>query len=193
MRLFALATLVIAAIAYFIWYSPSVSPCNALDSEIDMTEQPQSDESKRTALIQSIREQDPDAGSFAHWGLSDSRPLVTVEAFFDGNHDLGSIGPNLLAHPGIETFAQTLRALRDRQDVQDVWIGITEIEENTTGVWPFTDTIYILTTASTDTISGHLSALCPDEVSPLPANDPQRSRLLAPLTPSHNILYAWWD
>ena len=33
------------------------------------------------------------------------RPLVSLEEYFDGNDDLGSIGCNLSDHPGVEVSA----------------------------------------------------------------------------------------
>ena len=33
---------------------------------------------------------------------------VPIERFFDGNDDLGSIGCNLMAHPGMDVFREAL-------------------------------------------------------------------------------------
>ena len=32
--------------------------------------------------------------------------IVSIERFFDGNDDLGSIGCNLMEHPGVDTFRE---------------------------------------------------------------------------------------
>src|SRR5262245_27366125 len=43
-------------------------------------------------------------------------PLVAIERFFDGNDDLGSIGCNLMPHPGVEAFRDVLTGLLCRPD-----------------------------------------------------------------------------
>ena len=48
-------------------------------------------------------------------------------AAFEGNDDLGSIGCNLLDHPGPAHFYEVLRSIRDRSEVHGVWVGITEV------------------------------------------------------------------
>ena len=50
------------------------------------------------------------------------RPVVTLEDFFEGNQDEASIGCNLVDHPGVDRFYETLRGIRDRADVQDVLV-----------------------------------------------------------------------
>ena len=75
------------------------------------------DQEKRLRLIEAIRRQglpSPDA----------PLPVVTLEQFFDGNDDLGSIGCNLIDHPGTASFFATLRAIRDRPNVHNVLVEI---------------------------------------------------------------------
>src|SRR5690349_12736194 len=103
------------------------------------------------ALLASIREQSVD---------SDARPIVSLEAFFDGNEDLGSIGCNLSPHPGVATFYTVLRAIRDRDDVQDVLVGITE--DMGDEEWPFSDTVYVLTRASAEDVQRWAARLEPE-------------------------------
>src|SRR3954447_10874149 len=57
-------------------------------------------------------------------------PVVSLEQFFEDNVDLGSIGGNLHPHPGIATFYRVLRDIRDRPEVDDVLVGISEVVEN---------------------------------------------------------------
>lgn len=75
-----------------------------------------------------------------------AEPVVSLELFFDGNEDPGSIGCNLSDHPGPDGFYRVLSAIRDRPDVYGVWVGISEVMDP--DEWPFSDHIYFVTTAS---------------------------------------------
>lgn len=89
------------------------------------------------------------------------RPLVTIEEFFEGNEELGSIGCNLLPTPDPSDFYKFFRSIASRSDVADIRVQITAFD---TPGWPFSDTIYIMTTAShEDVISWFPDAVKPDE------------------------------
>ena len=90
-------------------------------------------------------------------------PIVSLEEFFTGNEDLGSIGPNLTHHLGMQTFFTELKAIRSRPDVQDVFVAIHELNEDT--IWPFSECIYILTSAPTKEVSTWMQKLQPSEIS----------------------------
>jgi hypothetical protein len=118
-------------------------------------------------------------------------PVVSLERFFEGNTDYGSIGCNLSDHPGPEGFYRLLKAVRDRDDVQDVLIEVYEIEEDDDTMWPFSERLYVLTRAAPEQIAGWLSPLQPDEIGEgyaqgKPAAAPQ-------LEPGLRVLSAWWD
>jgi len=91
------------------------------------------------------------------------RPIVSLEDFFEGNNDLGSIGCNLIEHPGIETFYKVLKDIRERDDVQDVIIEISQIEETDETMWPFSETVYILTSADIGKVKEWMKPLKADE------------------------------
>jgi len=136
----------------------------------------------RERLIEKIRRQgDPD-------DRNTPNPVVSLEDFFEGNDDVGSIGCNLNDHPGIDFFYQTLKAVRARESVQDVLIRINTVED----MWPFSDVVYIITSSSVAQVQDWLASLHPDEVGEgrfleaRLANDPV-------LLPGMNIIYAWWD
>lgn len=90
------------------------------------------------------------------------RAAVSLELFFDGNDDLASIGCNLPEHPGIGAFADVLRAMRERPDVGDVLVGVSEVMPD--GEWPFSDTVYVLTEAPAGDVAEWAAGLGPDEV-----------------------------
>ena len=67
-------------------------------------------------------------------------PLVTIEEFFDGNDDDGSF-----QGATVETAHRGLERLRERDDVADIRLGITQWEGPST--WPLAELIYIVTSA----------------------------------------------
>ncbi len=75
--------------------------------------------------------------------------------------------------------------------MQAVLIEIKEVDENDPTMWPFSDNIFILTSASRDVVAGWLSKLKPDEVykgylygKPPAAPEP---------LPAMKVYGAWWD
>jgi hypothetical protein len=89
--------------------------------------------------------------------------IVAAERFFDGNDDLGSIGCNLDEHPGVDEFRDVFAGLLRRLDVQAIYVQISELDPGE-GCWPFTDTVLVVGTISTDDLREVVSALRPDEV-----------------------------
>lgn len=126
--------------------------------------------------------------------MEDSRrcPLVSLEDFFEGNNDPGSIGCNLRTsdNPGITGFFHALMGIRNRPNVQDVLVEISEMPEDET-TWPFSDRIYIITSAEEDEVKSWMDALHPDEVgegfiSGIPPGAP-------PLRQGMRVYGVWWD
>ena len=81
------------------------------------------------------------------WRHKTPLPLVSLEDFFTENTDQNSIGCNLDAHPGLQFFYGVLCSIRSQPNVQDVLVEIYDIEgvENTKERWPFSQSVYILT------------------------------------------------
>ena len=122
--------------------------------------------------------------------------LVSLEDFFEGNDDFGSIGCNLSEQPSPVEFYSVLKAVRSRKDVQNVLVRIRMIEFE--AMWPFSDTIYILTSALISEVSSWFASLKPDEVydnarhgiiPDWPVNLP----FVCELHPGMRLVYAWWD
>lgn len=78
------------------------------------------------------------------------RPLVTIDEFFVGNTEVGSIGCNLDPAPSPERFHALFQAIARRADVADIRVQITlfDVPE-----WPFSDTVYIMTSASPEEVA----------------------------------------
>ena len=115
--------------------------------------------------------------------------IVSIERFFDGNDDTGSIGCNLMEHPGVDAFRDLLTGLLAHPDVQAVYARIAELDPGD-GYWPFTDTIFIVGTISPVELRGILSPLEPDEV-----GSGKQFGIPALITQKHQapVLAAWWD
>lgn len=90
--------------------------------------------------------------------------IVEIRRFFDGNDDEGSIGCNLVPHPGIDAFRSALTGLSDRPDVRGAYAAIAELDPGEAS-WPFTDTVVIVGDVSSDEVSAVLAHLQPDDVS----------------------------
>jgi hypothetical protein len=114
--------------------------------------------------------------------------LVAIETFFDGNDDVGSIGCNLMQHPGMEVFRSTFERIAKRPDVEAIYAQIAEVDPGE-GSWPFADTIFVVGSIPVGELASELSALEPDEVGPaVDVGIP--SALEASSSP---VLVAWWD
>jgi hypothetical protein len=73
------------------------------------------------------------------------RPLLTLAEFFDGNNHVGSIGCNLTPLPTPAEFYALLKKIAARSDVADIRVLITMFDDPE---WPFSDTVYVMTTAA---------------------------------------------
>lgn len=90
-------------------------------------------------------------------------PLVSLEAFFVGNDDPGSIGCNLPGQVAPSEFATALSRIKARADVADVLVQIAMHDDPDS--WPFSDTVWIITSASPDVVRSWIpDRLAPDAV-----------------------------
>lgn len=118
-------------------------------------------------------------------------PVVSLESFFEGNDDLGSIGCNLIDHPGVQRFFTVLRDVRERPEVTDVWVGINEMLGG--DEWPFSDHVYVVTSASADDVLRWTAALYPEpEVASGWWNDTPPVKPI-PAPEGMRVLTLWWD
>ena len=138
----------------------------------------------RRALIEKIRKVGlPLSG--------ESLPVVSLEDFFVGNEDYGSIGCNLSEHPGPQFFFDKLKEIRNRDSVQDVLVEISEVEEGDESMWPFSDRIYILSSAAKEEIAAWVASLMPDEIEEGFAYGEPPSA--PPLGKDVGVYGVWWD
>jgi hypothetical protein len=119
-------------------------------------------------------------------------PVITLEAFFDGNHDEGSIGGGLEPHPGLSTFHRVLGQVRERPGVDNVLVQVTDVIEDDPEVWPlFAQWVYVITDAPLDVVDSWVVDLRPEDIQEgLPFTTPPR----LPAIPDGMTVYAlWWD
>ena len=129
---------------------------------------------KRRRLLEIIESQSPDEA------------LVTVDQFFDGNDDLGSIGCNLSPHPGLDVFRRTLKTLEARPDVSGVWILMHDTDE---GDWPFSENVLVCGPITPESLSAATVAIAPSEVRLLePDRLADAGRRLTGV-----VQLLWWD
>ena len=143
------------------------------------------DESRRDALVAEVREvaNDPFA----------SGVLVPLEAFFDGNGDIGSIAPNLASHPGTEAIYAGLVEVRERPEVDAVLVDVLVEYEGPLpeGVWPFGQAVIVVTSASPPEVDGWLDNLGSSESFAGLWSEPS---LGLPTRPSgFDTVVVWWD
>lgn len=139
------------------------------------------DKAKRVQLIA--------AAKTLGYSSDGNRVLVARSQFFDGNDDPGSIGCNLLEHPGIAAFDDTFHQIEDMEGVAGVYLAITEIDETYDNIWPFTDTAYIVTRLDPSVFTDVLQPLEPDEV-----GYGEEAFANPPTVPvGYHLVQAWWD
>jgi hypothetical protein len=142
------------------------------------------DAAKRTELISRIK-------TLGLPSVDRPLPLVTLEEFFVGNDDYGSIGCNLTPMLGPQFFFEKLKFARSQAGVQDVLVEVTEVEEEHTEMWPFADRIYVLTNGTADDVARSTVALHPDAIEEgFPNGRPDCAPELMPGVKCYGV---WWD
>jgi hypothetical protein len=118
-------------------------------------------------------------------------PLLTLEEFFEGNDSVGSIGCNLRSEPEPREFYALLSAIRSRSDVNDVRVQITCVDYPGEE-WPFSDTVWIMTTASPEDVKGWFpKRLAPNET--WEGWAPRRKYEPCPVAVGNKVIAVWYD
>ncbi|MEM6432671.1 MAG: hypothetical protein AAF773_02260 [Cyanobacteria bacterium P01_D01_bin.115] len=127
-------------------------------------------------------------------------PVVSIEDFFEYNWDEHSLAPNI-ADAGRPTIAECYRILREikqRSSVQDVLVAIHECPEadepEDSDIWPDSDTIYVITSASDDEVAKWTSQLKPTEIgSGWSCNTGKRPAVAPEVQDGMRVAVLWWD
>ena len=88
-------------------------------------------------------------------------PLLELDEFFEGNDVVGSIGCNLAGPPPPPLFYELFKKIADRDDVERVVVEINAFDDPD---WPFSDTVWIITSKGKDEVASWFPEdLKPDE------------------------------
>lgn len=117
------------------------------------------------------------------------RPLVTLEEFFEGNDDPGSIGYDLPDGPSPPEFYAFLSTLRGHAEIADVRIEVKDLEDS--DGWPSTDTVWFVTSLTQAGLEGHFDErVRPDEWLRYPPRHPVEPLRIPP---GMQGIAAWYD
>ena len=132
-----------------------------------------------------LRRLGPDFAGEQSWSNNHPMPLVTLEEFFDGNDDGGS-----LQCASLEVARPVFTALRERSDVADVRIGITQWDG--AGTWPLGEYLYLVTSADAETVAGWLkkAEVWADEYG---IGNEHREREPLDVPDGMHVVWVWFD
>lgn len=121
--------------------------------------------------------------------------LVSVDDFFEGNSDEGSIAPNLTEKPSISEFYKVLKQLETEKSIRKIRIRICDVniyEDNKLNdyEWPFTEYIYFATNLSVEELKQKTKIILPDEI-----NIETDTTIIKSMNinPEEKLIYIWWD
>ena len=122
------------------------------------------DSLKRESLVNSILEL-----GFSNNG---SKTIaVTLDEFFEGNDDIGSLACNLDPHPGMESLYYYLTRFANDNEVE-VYVEIYEMDEDDDEIWPYSERVYLIGDIERDAIEGLLADVLASEIEDLGAGLP---------------------
>ena len=126
-----------------------------------------------------------------------SRPLVSLELFFQGNDVTGSICANITDQEmesvgGLPGVYRLLTRIKQRVGVQDVLVPIYDYEEDEG--WPNADSIIVICSQSQDAVEGWVEAIRPSETTDITAEwDKYRTDAAPDLDKGMRAYLLWWD
>ena len=132
--------------------------------------------------------------------VPDEGVLVTIDEFFAGNDNVGSIAPNLvehdpdpvMRHPGLGAVRRRLEEVEARTDVDAVLVDVmVEWEEYPPGDWPHAQGVHVITTATPEAVDSWIDGLNAEPCGVAPDRD---LWVNPPIVPAgFSIVTIWWD
>jgi hypothetical protein len=121
--------------------------------------------------------------------LSTPRHLLTLEEFFEGNDDYGSIGCNLPDSVYPSEFYEVFKRIRERPDVADVRVEIKswDVPEE----WPHSDTVWVIMSLAKQDIHQYLGKLLHGDAVSVGWREYPIEKVEVP--PGMRPLGVWWD
>ncbi len=134
---------------------------------------------KKTIILQKIKK-----ASFPK-----KEVFISVEDFFDGNEDTGSIGANIYPNPpSLQEFNNTLTAIKNNSKTYAILIRIADIEDTD---WLYSDMILLAGNYSLSEVKKLFKQLKPDEIyEGNMYNGPSNLPIIDPSVKQYSI---WWD
>lgn len=119
---------------------------------------------------------------------------------FEQSWDEHSLAPNVVGYgrPPLEECYRLLRDIRSRGDVQDVLVAIHESpyaeDEEDFDIWPDSDTVYVLTSASEEEVAEWSAPLKATEIgNDWSCNTGKRPAAAPDPTHGMKVFTLWWD
>jgi len=123
-------------------------------------------------------------------GYPQKEVFVSIEDFFEGNNDDGSIGANIYPNPpSLADFYNTLKEIKKDPRTSELLVRIADVDDTE---WFYTDMIYISGNYKLAEVKKLFKRLRPDEIyegmmyNKNPSNIPQ-------LKPGSKAYSVWWD
>jgi hypothetical protein len=127
-------------------------------------------------------------------------PVVGLDESFDHNWDENSLAVNQRGdgRPPLLECYRILREIRDRPEVQDVLVAIHETpyadEPEDNDLWPDSDTVYVLSSASEADVAAWAAPLVPSDIGDKWSCKTGKKPKAAPeLGPGMKVFALWWD
>lgn len=137
--------------------------------------------------IQRLIEVDENTGE-GHWRTN---PVLTLDEFFRGNREAGSIMPNLARTPSPTEVFSFLKDIEGRDEVDGVYVTVTQWDGE--GRWPFSEVIIVVAKASISDIESWFPEYwMPDEI----VTDPSEIGLATEYFKSpagYQEFFLWYD
>jgi len=120
------------------------------------------------------------------------RPLLTLEEFFEGNDDFGSIGYNFYPdQPAPSEFYVLFKRIREKPEVANVLVEVSQHE--IPDEWPSSDTIWIVTSAASDEILEWLGERFRPDDELWDGWTEHLTRETVEVPDGHRPVGVWWD
>jgi hypothetical protein len=117
--------------------------------------------------------------------------VVSIESFFSGNTNTSSIAVHVVPYPGLDAICALLNEVRARPDVADV---LVEIDDDEPGEdWPFSERVYVLTSASPDAVADWLAPIEPSGAVEHDWTEVECVPGMSQLPEGMRVVSVWWD
>ena len=137
---------------------------------------------------------------FRKYGLLNKKPnapmLVTLDDFFIGNNDYGSIAANSYSRPSNQEYYKLLKKIQSDPRIKRILVNLNDLHlyegNKFSEFWPYADYIYVVGNMPINDLRKNLEKLMPDEINFVQPDD----EILDSIKFNKNedkLIYIWWD